>query len=43
MVATESDGRKDQLKRVLVSLIFANNVPGLSCGDNRNGEEHVSN
>ena len=43
MVATESDDHKDQLKRVLVSLIFANNVPELSCGDNRNGEEHVCN
>ena len=43
MVATESDGRKDQLKGVSVRLIFANNVSGLSCGDNRNEKEHVSN
>ena len=43
MVTAEDDGRKDELKRVLVSLMVANNVPWLSCGDSGNGEEHVGN
>ena len=39
MVSLEMDDSKDQLNRVSMCLIVANNDSRLACGDNRNRYE----